>query len=206
MNRQRRGKARAAGNRKDGANPALKAVLIYENLVAGVRARGFLQKLAYGSNRTLEEQMWKFDALGIRELRHAAASAARRADVVVVSVSAKLELPGAVRAWFDIWLRLLEEEDPALVALLDLSTTPNRVPICNYLSCIAGRARIEFFVVCREMRSSPVFGVIQEGIWAKSAEQAVLSCLKTKGSVPSTLASRLPRHCSAVTRTGTGRR
>jgi len=43
MNRQRRGKARAAGNRKDGANPALNAVLIYENLVAGVRARGFLQ-------------------------------------------------------------------------------------------------------------------------------------------------------------------
>ena len=53
-NKQRRGKARAAAE----ADPALKAVLIYENLAAGVRARGFLQKLAYASNRTLEEQIW----------------------------------------------------------------------------------------------------------------------------------------------------
>ena len=52
-NKQRRGKARAAAE----ADPALKAVLIYENLAAGVRARGFLQKMAYVSNRTLEEQM-----------------------------------------------------------------------------------------------------------------------------------------------------
>jgi len=114
MNKQGRGKARAAGE----ANPALKAVLIYENVAAGVRARGFLQKLAYASNRTLEEQMWNFDALGIREVRNTAASAACKADVVAVSVSAKLKLPGTVRAWLDIWLWLLEEENPALAEKL----------------------------------------------------------------------------------------
>ena len=87
--------------------------------------------------------MWDFDALGIREVRNAAASAARKADVIAVSVSAQQELPGTVRAWFDMWLWLLEDENPALVALFDSHATPKLVSIRDYLSCIAQRAGIE---------------------------------------------------------------
>ena len=60
-------------------------------------------------------------------MRNAAASVARKADVVAVSVSAPQELPGAIRAWFDMWLWLLEDENPALVALFNSPATPNLV-------------------------------------------------------------------------------
>ena len=110
---------------------------------AGVRARRFFERLACESEKRLEEQMCDFDALGIREVRNAAASAARKADVIAVSVSAQQELPGTVRAWFDMWLWLLEDENPALVALFDSHATPKLVSIRDYLSCIAQRAGIE---------------------------------------------------------------
>jgi hypothetical protein len=96
---------------------------------------GFFEKLASALGRMLEEEMWNFDALAMREMRNAAASAARKADVVAVSVSAQLELPSMVRAWFDMWLWILEEENPALVALFDSSRESNFVPIHDYLNC-----------------------------------------------------------------------
>ena len=69
--------------------------------------------------------------------------------MVAVSVSAQLELLGTVRAWFDMWLWLLEEENPALVALFDSSRGPNIVSIHDYLNRVARRAGIEFFVAHR---------------------------------------------------------
>ena len=206
MNRQLPSIARAARDRGHGANPVLKVALIYQNFAAGVRARSFFEKLASGLDRKLEEQVWTFDALGMREMRNAAASAARRADVVAVSVSAHLELPGMVRAWFDMWLWILQEENPTLVALFDSPRGPNLVPIHDYLNCVARRARIEFFAVRRQVSFSPVVRLIEEGIWNRSAEQAVLSYLKRKGPRPSTHASRSPPHSGPVTRTGSSRR
>jgi hypothetical protein len=100
-------------------------VLIYENFAAGAHARCLFESLARASDKTLEERMWNFDLLGVREARNGAARAARKADIVAVSVSGQLELPGAVRAWLDMWLWLLEDENPALVALFDPSHTPN---------------------------------------------------------------------------------
>jgi transposase len=51
-------------------------------------------------------------SLRIREVRNAAASAARKADVVILSVSGHTELPVTIRAWLDLWLRLLDKEHP----------------------------------------------------------------------------------------------
>jgi hypothetical protein len=49
----------------------------------------------------LQERMWNFDVLEIREVRKDAATAAKQADLVIVSVSGRMELPGSVRAWLD---------------------------------------------------------------------------------------------------------
>src|SRR5215471_17976129 len=143
MNRKSRNIACSVNDGVAGYNPVFKAVLIYENVAAGARARWFLEKLARASGKTLEEQMWNFDVLGIREVRNGAASAARKADVVAVSASGQREFPGAVRAWLDMWLWLLEDENPALLALLDSSDSPNVASICAYLGRIAQRAGIE---------------------------------------------------------------
>jgi hypothetical protein len=101
------------------------------------------------SGSTLEEQTWSFDGLGIREARNAAASAARKADIVAVCASAQLELPGTIRGWLDMWVWLLDGEEPALAALFESSTAPQIASVRDYLSCIARRAQVEFFVAYR---------------------------------------------------------
>ena len=68
-------------------------MLIHENFALGGRARRFFEGLARASATPLEEQMWNFDVLGIRDMRNAAASAARRSDVVAVAVSGQKDLP-----------------------------------------------------------------------------------------------------------------
>jgi hypothetical protein len=111
----------------------------------------------------------------------APASAARKADVVAVSASGQLEFPGAVRAWFDIWLWLLEDENPALVALFDSSTTPTVGSVHPYLSRIAQRAKIEFFSAYRQVSLFPVIRPKGEAIWPKPVERALLSWLESRG-------------------------
>jgi hypothetical protein len=125
--------------------PVFKAVLIYEDFAAGVRARWFCEKLVGTLEGTLEEHMWNFDVLGIREIRNLAASTARRADVVIVSVSGDTELPGTIRAWLDIWLWILEEETPALVALFNSSASQKIASVRAYLQQLARCRGIDFF-------------------------------------------------------------
>jgi hypothetical protein len=156
MNKKQRNIARSIKDEKAGYNPVLKAVLIYENFAVGARARSFFERLALASDKTLEERMWSFDVLGIRQERNGPASAARKADVVAISASGQSELPSAVRAWLDMWLWLLEDENPALIALFDSSATANVASICSYLSCIAQRAGIEFFLAHREVSLFPI--------------------------------------------------
>jgi len=127
-------------------NPLLKTVLIYENFAAGVSASWFCQSLAWALDCVLQEQLWNFDVLEIREVRNDAATAAKQADLVIVSVSGRTELPGSVRACLDIWLQLLDDEHPALVAFFNTAASPKMPSIRAYLSTIAERARIAFFL------------------------------------------------------------
>src|SRR5260370_6922724 len=103
MNRNSRNIARSVNDGEAAHNPVFKAVLIYENVAAGARARCFLERLARASGKTLEEQMWNFDVLGIREVRNGAAGAARKADVVAVSASGQPGVPSAARACLHRW-------------------------------------------------------------------------------------------------------
>jgi hypothetical protein len=183
MNRNRKSRniARSLNDGQAEPNAVFKAVLIYENVTAGARARCCLERLARESGKTLEEQMWNFDVLGIREARNGAASAARKADVVAVSASGQLEFPGAVRAWLDMWLWLLEDENPALLALFDSSATPTVGSVHPYLSRIAQRAGIEFFSAHRQVSLFPAIRPKEEAIWPESVERALLSWLKSRG-------------------------
>ena len=60
-NRKSRNTARLVNDVEAGQDPVFKAVLIYENVAAGARARWFLERLARASGKTLEEQMWNLD-------------------------------------------------------------------------------------------------------------------------------------------------
>ena len=123
---------------------SFKTVQFYENVAAGLRARLFCERLVRVLDLTLEEQIWSFDVLGIREVRNAAASAARKADVVIVSLSNRGVLPDTIRAWLDLWLWLIQDEHPALVALFDSSETEKIGSIRTDLRAIARRGGIDF--------------------------------------------------------------
>jgi len=181
MNRKSRNIACSVNDGVAGYNPVFKAVLIYENVAAGARARWFLERLARASRKTLEEQMWNFDVLGIREVRKRAASAARKGDVVVVSASGQREFPGAVRAWLDMWLWLLEDENPALLALFDSSAAPTVASICAYLRCVTQSAGIEFLSAHGTASLFPVVRPKEEAIWPGSVARASLSPVKSRG-------------------------
>jgi hypothetical protein len=170
-------------DRKPQHSSAFKTVLIHENFAVGERARRFFEGLAHRSNKTLEEHMWNFDLLEIREVRNAAASAARKADVVAVAVSGRLELPGAIQAWLDMWLWLLEYEKPALVALFDSHSGPDNARIRVYLSCVAAKGGIDFFWAHRQVSLFPVIGVVgphDDGIWPVSVQRDLLCRLEPK--------------------------
>ena len=169
--------ARCAKEQKTfGHDTVFKAVLIYENFATGARALCCLERLARALGKAFQEQTWNFEVLGIREARNGAASAARKADVVALSASGQLELPGTVRAWFDMWL--LEDEKPALLALFDSSATPTVVSISAYLSRIAQRAGIEFFSAHPQVSLFPVVRPKEEAVWPQSVERAMLSWLQ----------------------------
>jgi hypothetical protein len=65
----------------------------------------------------------------------------------------------------------------SLVALFDFSAAPNFVLVREHLDCIARRAKLEFFVVHREVSSSAGTRLTAEGLWPKLAEQSVLAWL-----------------------------
>jgi len=130
---------------ESGDQRVLKAVLIYEDIAAGVRARWFCQNLAHAVDCALEERMWNFHVLGIRVIRNTAAVAARSADIVVVSVSGHTELPGTIRVWLEMWRLLLRKKKPALVGLFNLSSRQRSAPVSACLSRVAERGGVDFF-------------------------------------------------------------
>jgi len=130
---------------ESGDKRVLKAVVIYEDIAAGGRARWFCQNLARAVDCALEERMWSFHVLGIRKIRSTSAIAARRADIVVVSVSGYTELPGTIRVWLEMWLLLLRKKKPALVGLYNLSSRQRSASVRACLSSVAERGGIDFF-------------------------------------------------------------
>ena len=79
-----------------------------------------------------------------------------------------------------MWLWLLEDEKPALLALFDSSATPTVVSISAYLCRIAQRAGIEFFLAHAQVSLFPVVRPKEEAVWPQSVERAMLSWLQNR--------------------------
>lgn len=130
-----------------GDPPEFNIVVIYENADAGRHAKRFSDKLLseIGEHCQCVRNLWSFDVLSITEVRNAAASSARAADLLIVSTSGKCELSPHVGKWLDLWAWLIDGASPALVALFQ---DPNggcvRKIIIN-LRRLAGGRGLEFF-------------------------------------------------------------
>jgi hypothetical protein len=79
-----------------------------------------------------------------------------------------------------MWLWLLEDERPALVALFDSSSGQDNARIRTHLSGVAARAGIDFFYAHRQVSlftAVPVVCPEDDEIWPVSVERDLLSCL-----------------------------
>lgn len=126
------------------ANPSFNVVVAYEDFQTGTNAKRTYDYLVahLEDECTFENQMWKFDVLGLPKLYEIAVSDASNADLVIVS-SRGGDLPSAVKAWLETW-SLQPGRAIALVSLCEASYELAHVANA-YLATVAKRAGIEFF-------------------------------------------------------------
>jgi hypothetical protein len=128
--------------------PSFNVVIAYEDFDTGKSARRTYDYLSHhlGPDCQFNNEMWKFDVLGIPRLREVAAKDVRTADIIIISCHGAAPLPQELKSWIELWL----SEEPtsiALVALLDSSAeiSPRAKEILDYLADVAKRGNMEFF-------------------------------------------------------------
>jgi len=128
-------------------DPIFNVVIAYEDFETGKQAKETYDFLVNNLRHEcrFDNQMWKFDVLGISKLREMAAKDALMADIIIISCHGTHELPPQVKAWIDSWA-CGESNAIALVALLgDAGYESGCNQIRDYLAQVARRARMEFF-------------------------------------------------------------
>ena len=101
--------------------------------------------------------------LGISESRVQSASAAARADVVIVSASGREEQPAYLPLWVDEWLSQHADSGTALFTLLGDHATPGAVSFASWLREKSSSNGIDFFshpsvdaIECAPLRDIPL--------------------------------------------------
>ncbi len=121
--------------------------MAYEDFRTGTLARQAYEFVAQNLSHEwrVNEQMWKFEALGVPELRELAARDAAKADLIIVASDGG-ELPIEAKAWIEEWLAR-KCGAVALVALFDCPPErAERAQIAQaYLEGVARRGGMEFF-------------------------------------------------------------
>ena len=129
--------------------PKFNVVIIYEDSAAGTRAKHFynrvIRELVDECDFSLE--LWDFQVLAFPEIGNAAAKAAARADIVILSMHRKAQLSVQTRDWIERWSGLIGDDRTALVALLDQPrmSSGTVASTLHYLRKIADRKGISFY-------------------------------------------------------------
>jgi len=123
-------------------------VIAYEDFETGKQAKKACDFLTenLGPDCHVNNQMWKFDVLGLAKLREMAAKDAAAADIIIISCRGDNELPEPLKAWIELWLAE-KGKALALVALLDRPQDHlfQSRAVRDYLAGVAKRANMAFF-------------------------------------------------------------
>jgi hypothetical protein len=126
---------------------SLGALLVYENVAAGKKAKGTCDVVAegLGIDCELRIELYSFEALGELTMRRAAAVAAANANLVIVSC-VRAELPWNVREWIEFFL-WCSGRPAALVALFASASdrTTGLGSVEKYLAGVAEQRRMQYF-------------------------------------------------------------
>jgi hypothetical protein len=128
--------------------PVFSVVIVFEDFNTGKRAKRAYDFLVANLTREWRviSHMWKFEVLGIPELREMAANDAAIANLIIVSSRGDRELPADVKDWIEMW-QGDKGEPVALVALFDQppELAEHAQTTQAYLERVAKRERMEFF-------------------------------------------------------------
>ena len=126
-----------------------KVTVIYEDGPTGRRAKHFYDKLVHEleDECAFSLQIWSFQVLAIPGVRESAVESAAQADFVILSFHGKAGLPVDIREWIETWSKLIIGKRPALIALVDKSTTRGctNASALAYLKSVAKRIKVDFF-------------------------------------------------------------
>ncbi|MEI8293594.1 MAG: hypothetical protein WCG66_06300 [bacterium] len=122
-------------------------VIIYENIVSAARALRACELLRGEISREAawEINVWKMSSLGVSGNMHPSASAAARADVVIISASGREDQPPGLHRWVDEWLGQGAAAGSALFTLLGDHATPGAVSFASWLQGKAAPCGIDVF-------------------------------------------------------------
>jgi len=130
-------------------------LIAYEDLETGKRAKKAYDFLVenLGGDCRFTNRMWKFEVLGIPNLREMAINDCAEADLIVISCHGA-NLPAEVQAWIELWLR--EPHRPfALVAIFDQEG--DSADTRHYLAGVCKRGKMEFLAHPDTGREATVF-------------------------------------------------
>ena len=121
-------------------------VILYEDFGAGKRAKKGLDYVAeeLGNDLEFRHSMWRLDILQDPKLNALAAPALAEADLIIISLRAKGQLPAKIRALIDERLARTNHEC-ALVALFEGATPATRSSVYACLATLARQHGLDFF-------------------------------------------------------------
>jgi hypothetical protein len=131
----------------ESTNRPFRIVIIYENVVSAARALRACEVLRseIPHDAAVEINVWKMSGLGVSESLIPSASAAARADVVIVSASGSEEQPAHLPVWVDEWLSHTAAAGSALFTLLGDHATPGAISFASWLREKTSPNGIDFF-------------------------------------------------------------
>ena len=129
------------------AIPAFKVVVAYEDFATGLEAKRACDfvSASFTHEWTVLSQMWKFELLGVAELRQLAAQAATMANLIIVACHGDRELPADVKTWIETW-RASKGDAVGLIGLFDCPPGQAK-PACvtqAYLEHVAQKSHMDF--------------------------------------------------------------
>jgi hypothetical protein len=145
----------------EGCGEVCTIAVIYHDVASRDCVAEVLAPLLWGfkGELTFEISWWGFKYLCHEEISQQAAKAASKADVILVSVQSRQDIPSDVKAWFERWL-LRRTPAEAALGLLELPTGSgdSSSPEAVYFQGLAQRAGLDYLTFGRAepaVQSSP---------------------------------------------------
>ena len=127
----------------------LRSIRTNQNRNAGYRAKHFYENIvsAFDGACHFRLDLWNFQVLAMPHINKTAAKAAALADLVILSMCRKCQLPPEVKDWIERWPSLITDSNPAVAALVENheSNCGEATRTLSYLRNVADRYGLSLF-------------------------------------------------------------